>query len=80
MPSLRFVLFYLLPLGFCSIFFLCNSVPEKIHISLFPFLVHSPFIPYFPFSSVKFPGFGNYFPAKQCVLPYFWKKIRMIYI
>ena len=65
---------------FCSIFFLCNSVPEKIHISLFPFLVHSPFIPYFPFSSVKFPGFGNYFPAKQCVLPYFWKKIRMIYI
>ena len=36
--------------------------------------VHLPFIPYFPFSSVKFPGFGNYFPAKQCVLPYFWKK------
>lgn len=80
MPSLRFVLFYLLPPGFCSIFFPCNSMPEKKQISLFPFLVHPPFIPYFPFSSVKFPGFGNYFPAKQCVLPYFWKKIRMIYM
>ena len=30
MPSLRFVLFYLLPPGFCSIFFPCNPVPEKI--------------------------------------------------